>query len=74
MKEIIQKVVQDNYNFFYGYALKLATYEVEEAQDLVQEAILNAFDDCPPCDDCPFSGDKDYCPCNKFLNWKENDE
>lgn len=43
MKEIIQEVVQDNYNFFYGYALKLATYEVEEAQDLVQEAILNAL-------------------------------
>lgn len=33
-----------------------------------------SIDDCPPCDDCPFSGDKDYCPCNKFLNWKENDE
>lgn len=33
-----------------------------------------SIDDYPPCDDCPFSGDKDYCPCNKFLNWKENDE
>lgn len=33
-----------------------------------------SIDDCPPCDDCLFSGDKDYCPCNKFLNWKENDE
>lgn len=24
-----------------------------------------SIDDYPPCDDCP---------CNKFLNWKENDE
>lgn len=43
MKEIIQEVVQKKYELFYNYALKLTAYEVEEAQDLVQEAILHAL-------------------------------
>lgn len=42
MKEIIQEVVQKKYKFFYHYALKL-TCNIEEAQDIAQEAVLNAL-------------------------------
>jgi len=42
MKEIIQEVVQKKYKYFYHYALKL-TCNIEEAQDIAQEAILNAL-------------------------------
>lgn len=42
MKEIIQEVVQKKYKYFYRYALKL-TCNIEEAQDVTQEAILNAL-------------------------------
>lgn len=42
MKEIIQEVVQKKYKYFYHYALKL-TCNIEEAQDVTQEAILNAL-------------------------------
>lgn len=42
MKEIIQEVVQKKYKFFYCYALKL-TCNIEEAQDITQEAVLNAL-------------------------------
>lgn len=34
----------------------------------------SSIEDCPPCDICPFREDEDYCPCDKFLNWKENDK
>lgn len=34
----------------------------------------NSIDDCPSCDSCPFREDKDYCPCDKFFNYKENDK
>lgn len=56
MKEIIQKVVQKKYELFYNYALKLTAYEVEEAQDLVQEAILNALTKYKQ-----FEGDENDC-------------
>lgn len=42
MKEIIQEVVQKKYKLFYNYALKL-TRNIEEAQDITQEAVLNAL-------------------------------
>lgn len=42
MKEIIQEVVQKKYKLFYNYALKL-TCNIEEAQDITQEAVLNAL-------------------------------
>lgn len=42
MKEIIQEVVQKKYKLFYNYALKL-TCNIEEAQDIAQEAVLNAL-------------------------------
>ena len=42
MKEIIQEVVQKKHKFFYCYALKL-TCNIEEAQDITQEAVLNAL-------------------------------
>lgn len=42
MKEIIQEVVQKKYELFYNYALKL-TCNIEEAQDIAQEAVLNAL-------------------------------
>ena len=34
----------------------------------------NSIDDCPLCDSCPFREDEDYCPCDKFFNYKENDK
>lgn len=34
----------------------------------------SSIDDYPSCDNCPFRDDKDYCPCDKFFNYKENDK
>ena len=34
----------------------------------------NSIDDRPSCDSCPFREDEDYCPCDKFFNYKENDK
>lgn len=34
----------------------------------------SSIDDCPSCDNCLFRDDKDYCPCDKFFNYKENDK